>query len=547
MQPDRGPPGHPPPFTGGALVPLQDNDTDEAEAPQPPSSSLGRPTPSSTRTNTSHGGSSRRERDPDRPPRPMNAWLLFRTAQLKQIQADNPGIKKSQGELSKIISEMWKSCDPEIRASYEALAKERKLEHQRAYPDYRYSPTSRNAGPSGSSPSSSAGAGRTPRSKRSPTLPSQSPTASTSRKPSLRLSPSQLQVPRSLPSSAPSSGEARYAAAPTPSPAGSSSSSSYGVLPTPPPGLTYTPYHASSWKPPAQEARSAASTILTPPQTAGLPGQAPASSWRGLQDWNKGHEGAQGMQHEQQRHPRAQYASHGQEEVVQHRVPQSAPPTMLRFDAGPQSSLGLSFGGGEVEQQSLPPGTLSPTSLYQPYQSQQHHPPPQPPYSDPSSVYAMHHRPSLPTSTMPHSYAVVQQHTYTSVAGAGEPYAAVAPSPGFSPPSAYNASPPPSPWTASTSPTWSDAPMQPVHAHAHAQSPVQMHHPQPLPAPSAGAARLRSPSSAYSTSPGPPPPTAMSLASSSGAPSPLSGPASLGQHEYAQQAQDPAGGYYQGY
>lgn len=46
----------------------------------------------------------------------MNAWLLFRTAQLKVMQRENPnGLRKSQGELSKIIAEMWKNCDPEVR------------------------------------------------------------------------------------------------------------------------------------------------------------------------------------------------------------------------------------------------------------------------------------------------------------------------------------------------------------------------------------------------------------------------------------------------
>lgn len=38
----------------------------------------------------------------DRPPRPMNAWLIFRTAQLRQMQEDDPGLRKSQGELSKV-------------------------------------------------------------------------------------------------------------------------------------------------------------------------------------------------------------------------------------------------------------------------------------------------------------------------------------------------------------------------------------------------------------------------------------------------------------
>ena len=46
----------------------------------------------------------------------MNAWLLFRTAQLKAMQRENPdGLRKSQGELSKMIAELWRNCDPEVR------------------------------------------------------------------------------------------------------------------------------------------------------------------------------------------------------------------------------------------------------------------------------------------------------------------------------------------------------------------------------------------------------------------------------------------------
>ncbi|BGO94210.1 hypothetical protein NBRC10512_006844 [Rhodotorula toruloides] len=109
----------------------------------------------------------------DRPPRPMNAWLIFRTAQLRQMQEDDPGLRKSQGELSKIISEMWRGADPELKQHYEELAKQRKLEHQRAYPDYRYSPAKTQGKASKPKRSVSSGSSRATR-------------------PSLRLSPSQL-------------------------------------------------------------------------------------------------------------------------------------------------------------------------------------------------------------------------------------------------------------------------------------------------------------------------------------------------------------------
>ncbi|GAA6062714.1 hypothetical protein JCM10212_002265 [Sporobolomyces blumeae] len=76
----------------------------------------------------------------DRPPRPMNAWLLFRTAQVKRLAEENPGVRRSQGELSKIIAEMWRTADAETRREFEDLARLKKAEHQRQYPDYRYAP-----------------------------------------------------------------------------------------------------------------------------------------------------------------------------------------------------------------------------------------------------------------------------------------------------------------------------------------------------------------------------------------------------------------------
>ncbi|GAA5936229.1 uncharacterized protein JCM15063_002750 [Sporobolomyces koalae] len=76
----------------------------------------------------------------DRPPRPMNAWLLFRTAQVKRLQDANPAERRAQGQLSKVIAELWKSAPPETKRAYEALAKEKKEEHARIYPDYRYAP-----------------------------------------------------------------------------------------------------------------------------------------------------------------------------------------------------------------------------------------------------------------------------------------------------------------------------------------------------------------------------------------------------------------------
>ncbi|BGP42503.1 hypothetical protein JCM10450v2_006602 [Rhodotorula kratochvilovae] len=174
----------PPPSPSSALLPVP------ASASTPPS-------PTRTRS--------------DRPPRPMNAWLLFRTAQLRQMQEVNPGLRKSQGELSKIISEMWKTVSPELKQGYEDLARQRKAEHQRIYPDYRYSPSTK--------PKAAA------KPKRSAS------TGSRATRPSLRLSPSQHAF-------RPASYEPSEAGGGADSMSTSASSSAtgsprYGALPTP--------------------------------------------------------------------------------------------------------------------------------------------------------------------------------------------------------------------------------------------------------------------------------------------------------------------------
>ncbi|GAA5836610.1 hypothetical protein JCM3766R1_006969 [Sporobolomyces carnicolor] len=105
-----------------------------APSPHPTMRSVPAPTASHAPATTATGAK------PERPPRPMNAWLLFRNAQVKQLQNENPTERKAQGQLSKIIAELWKAASPETKQKYESLAQEKKLEHARLYPDYRYTP-----------------------------------------------------------------------------------------------------------------------------------------------------------------------------------------------------------------------------------------------------------------------------------------------------------------------------------------------------------------------------------------------------------------------
>ncbi|KAJ7292234.1 high mobility group box domain-containing protein, partial [Mycena rebaudengoi] len=67
-------------------------------------------------------------------PRPPNCWILYRSDKRKELG------KMHENEASKMISARWKSEVPHVRAKYEQLANEKKEEHTRMYPDYRFSP-----------------------------------------------------------------------------------------------------------------------------------------------------------------------------------------------------------------------------------------------------------------------------------------------------------------------------------------------------------------------------------------------------------------------
>ncbi|KAF8972930.1 hypothetical protein BDZ97DRAFT_1751999 [Flammula alnicola] len=75
------------------------------------------------------------------PPRPPNAWIIFRRAMLKVIPPVAPGEpRRSQGEFSRIINVMWRGLNEQSRAYYDRLAEEAKALHRLKYPDYKYRP-----------------------------------------------------------------------------------------------------------------------------------------------------------------------------------------------------------------------------------------------------------------------------------------------------------------------------------------------------------------------------------------------------------------------
>jgi hypothetical protein len=65
------------------------------------------------------------------------------------------GKKHPQRNLNTAAGQQWKALPSERRAMWEALAKEKEEEHKILYPDYKYSPQSRNAKVSAAMSSSS--------------------------------------------------------------------------------------------------------------------------------------------------------------------------------------------------------------------------------------------------------------------------------------------------------------------------------------------------------------------------------------------------------
>jgi hypothetical protein len=87
--------------------------------------------------------------DEDYIKRPENAFILFRRKCCEDRQqahdeaassVEGPIKKQRQADLSKTISQQWKSLPSEERQYWEDLAKEKKKEHEHLYPNYVYRP-----------------------------------------------------------------------------------------------------------------------------------------------------------------------------------------------------------------------------------------------------------------------------------------------------------------------------------------------------------------------------------------------------------------------
>ncbi|KAJ7753329.1 hypothetical protein DFH07DRAFT_692609, partial [Mycena maculata] len=78
-----------------------------------------------------------------------NAFILFRRKYCEDhalglttpsASISTPSSKLRQADLSKTISQQWKALSPEERSYWEALAKEKKREHEMLHPNYVYRP-----------------------------------------------------------------------------------------------------------------------------------------------------------------------------------------------------------------------------------------------------------------------------------------------------------------------------------------------------------------------------------------------------------------------
>ena len=76
-----------------------------------------------------------------KPPRPPNAWIIYRSDKLQNLPPPPLGQPKpTQAEVSKIIAAQWRAESDDVRALYDQRAETAKAEHARMYPDYRFAP-----------------------------------------------------------------------------------------------------------------------------------------------------------------------------------------------------------------------------------------------------------------------------------------------------------------------------------------------------------------------------------------------------------------------
>nr|ATA58138.1 MAT1-2-1 [Lasiodiplodia gonubiensis] len=72
------------------------------------------------------------------PPRPMNAFMLYRRDNHPIVVANNPGVHNNR--ISQIIGSMWRHETPQVKQHYQNMAAAHAAQHRQTFPNYRYAP-----------------------------------------------------------------------------------------------------------------------------------------------------------------------------------------------------------------------------------------------------------------------------------------------------------------------------------------------------------------------------------------------------------------------
>jgi hypothetical protein len=74
-------------------------------------------------------------------PRPMNAFMLYRSAYLRRVK--KLCTQNKQQAISAIIAKSWRMERPEIQAIFKEYGSMERINHQQAHPTYKFSPSRR--------------------------------------------------------------------------------------------------------------------------------------------------------------------------------------------------------------------------------------------------------------------------------------------------------------------------------------------------------------------------------------------------------------------
>ncbi|CAG8438298.1 uncharacterized protein OCT59_013206 [Rhizophagus irregularis] len=83
----------------------------------------------------------RRPRRNSGPPRPQNAFILYRRDKAKKHKNEHKGLRSC--DISKKIAKMWSEETPEVKVLFEALSRLSEKAHNKKYGNYKYRPMSK--------------------------------------------------------------------------------------------------------------------------------------------------------------------------------------------------------------------------------------------------------------------------------------------------------------------------------------------------------------------------------------------------------------------